>query len=181
MSVTAFLGEVTFRPTQFAFCQDAQECFSLPWCRKREAWLHRNCRQKRFARFPFCTEIAVTSENGYVLHNWWDLQYKMYFPHISKSWNPNIMRCVSTLYFRQIMTALHFLCIGARWRVLPLINNWCHQVLMYWFTISSTLCRTNNFLGGNMITHRPRNRNKDKVAWWGQARANPSSAIALHQ
>ena len=105
----------------------------------------------------------------------------MYFPHISKSWNPNIMRCVSTLYFRQIMTALHFLCIGARWRVLPLINNWCHQVLMYWFTISSTLCRTNIFLGGNMITHRPRNRNKDKVAWWGQARANPSSAIALHQ
>ena len=85
----------------------------------------------------------------YVLHNWRqrDLQYKMYFPHISKSWNPNIMRCVSTLYFRQIMTALHFLCIGARWRVLPLINNWCHQVLMYWFTISSTLCRTNNFLG----------------------------------
>ena len=65
----------------------------------------------------------------------------MYFPHISKSWNPNIMRCVSTLYFRQIMTALHFLCIGARWRVLPLINNWCHQVLMYWFTIS-ILCRT---------------------------------------
>ena len=106
---------------------------------------------------------------------------KCTFLHISKSWNPNIMRCVSMLYFRQIMTALHFLCIGACWRVLPLINNWCHQVLMYWFTISSTLCRTNNFFGGNMITHRPRNRNKDKVAWWGQARANPSSAIALHQ